>query len=206
MKQKKSWQMQLVLFGVLICLLGGCITKESAPTNFYMLNPLSKAEIRLKFAERDQYTIVGVGPIQFPAYLDRPQFIIREGQNQYRLAEFDHWAEPLQSNVERVFLENLNIFLNDVPIAVVQLDGYLKIDYALRMRIIRMESDDGGNVSLVAGWVILGDEGEKVITAKVSSLRVTSASAAYKDIAAAQSQALDSLSREIADTIKILAR
>jgi uncharacterized lipoprotein YmbA len=206
MKQMKLWQMQRVMFGLLVFFLGGCVTKPSAPTNFYMLNPLSKAEIKLKFAERDRYTIVGVGPVQFPAYLDRPQFIIRESENKYRLAEFDHWAEPLQSNVERVFLENLNIFLNDVPIAVVQLDSYMRTDYALRMRVIRMESDDGGNVSLDAGWVILGDEGEKVITAKVSNYRVRSKSTAYQDIAAAQSQALDSLSREIADTIKTLSR
>jgi hypothetical protein len=45
-----------------------------------------------------------------------------------------------------------------------------------------------------------------VITAKVSNYRVTSKSMAYQDIAAAQSRALDSLSREIADTIKTLVR
>jgi uncharacterized lipoprotein YmbA len=202
--RKRSWWLACILCGLFLGVLGGCVKKKSAPTNFYMLNPLSPAAIELKFVERDRCTLVGVEPIHFPAYLDRPQFVIREGPFQYRLAEFDRWAEPLQSNVERVLLENLNTALSGVPLAVVRQDSFLRIDYALRVMILRMESDDAGRVQLDAGWLILDDEDENVILAKMSSYRVQSASRAYEDIAAAQSETLDSLGREIAVHLKTL--
>ena len=204
MNRKKSWKSEWLLFGFLFLFLGGCIGQTSAPTRFYMLKPIAGSEIKLKFAERDQYTIVGIGPINFPAYLDRPQFIIRESQNRFKLAEFDNWAEPLQNNFERVFLENLNILLNEVPVAVVRWGGSLKIDYQVRMTIIRLESDQKGKVSLDAGWIILGDDGRKLILAKVSSYGEQSKSEDYEEIVAAQSRAVEALSKEIAEAIKQL--
>lgn len=90
--------------------------QPSAPTRFYMLNSSLDTEIKLKFAEKDQYKIIGVESIEFPAYLDRPQFVVQQSKNEYTLAEFDHWAEPLKSNFERVFLENLNKEGDPIPV------------------------------------------------------------------------------------------
>jgi len=206
MKRKKSWQSEMLLFGFFFLFLGGCVGGPSAPTRFYMLRPISGSEIKLKFAERDQYTIVGIGPIDFPAYLDRPQFIIRESRNRFRLAEFDNWAEPLQNTFERVFLENLNILLNKDPVAVVRWGGALNIDYQIRVTVIRFESDQNGHVSLDAGWAILGDDGRKLILAKVSSYKEQSISEDYEEIVATQSRVVEALSREIAEAIKHLPR
>ncbi len=204
MEHKGTWKISAVLLGLLLWVLTGCVGQASAPTRFYMLKPIEGSEIKLKFAERDRCTIVGMAPIEFPAYLDRPQFIIQKGKNEYRLAEFDHWAEPLRSNFERVFFENLNILLNDVPVAVVRQASSLGTNYQLRMGVIRMESDQKGQVTLDAGWIILGDEGRKLILAKVSRYREQSGSEDYVEIVAAQSRALEALSREIAGEIRDL--
>ena len=206
MRDKKSWQSSIVLVGSFLLLLGGCVGQSSAPTRFYMLSPVPGPEVKLKFAERDQYLIVGIGPIDFPAYLDRPQFIIRQSPNRFKLAEFDHWAEPLQTNFERVFVENLNKLLNEAPVAVVRWASSLRMDYQIKMTVLRLESDVEGNVSLDAGWAILGDEGRKMILAKVSSYRERSNSKDYKEIVAAQSRAVGALSKEIAEAVKNLSR
>ena len=206
MKRKKSWKSELLLFGFYFLFLGGCMGGPSAPTRFYMLRPIAGSEIKLKFVEKDQYTIVGIAPIDFPTYLDRPQFIIRESRNRFKLAEFDNWAEPLQNNFERVFLENLNILLNEVPVAVVRWGSSLNIDYQIRVTVIRLESDLDGNVSLDAGWAILGDDGRKLILAKVSSYKEQSKSEDYEEIVATQSRVLEALSREIAEAVKHLPR
>ena len=108
MVYKASWAISAFLLGLLLSILAGCVGRTSAPTRFYMLKPIPSAEMKVKFAGRDHYVIVGIAPIEFPAYLDRPQFIIQTGKNEYRLAEFDNWAEPLRNNFERVFFENLN--------------------------------------------------------------------------------------------------
>ena len=204
MKHKKSWKSEWLLFGFLFLFLGGCMGQVSAPTRFYMLKPIAGSEMKLKFAARDRYVIVGIAPIEFPAYLDRPQFILQKGKNEYRLAEFDNWAEPLRNNFERVFFENLNILLNDLPVAVVGQASSLDIDYQLRMAVIRMESDQKGQVTLDAGWIILGDDGRKLVLAKVSRNREQSGSEEYGEIVAAQSRALEALSREVAEAVKKL--
>jgi len=171
-----------------------------------MLSPISGPDIKLKFAERDRYIIVGIGPIEFPAYLDRPQFIIRQSPNRFKLAEFDNWAEPLQNTFERVFVENLNKLLNEEPVAVVRWRSGIRVDYQIRMGVIRLESDESGKVSLDAGWMILGDDGRKMLLAKVSSYRDSSKSRDYEEIVAAQSRAVGALTEEIAGAIKSLSR
>ena len=196
----------LGLLGVLLCLWAGCAVKPSAPTQFYLLSPIEGSDIKLKFAERDQYLIVGIGPIELPAYLDRPQFIIREGENRFHLAEFDRWAEPLQNNFERVLLENFNMLLNNEPVAVVRWGGSLSIDYQVQITVLRFESDSEGQVSLDAGWAIMGDDGRKIILLKVSSYKEKSKSAEYKDFVAAQSRVVGALCREITEVIKNLKR
>lgn len=204
MKENKLCKTGILLSILIFVLLQGCAMQPSAPTQFYMLQPISGSELKLKFAARDQYTIVAIAPIEFPAYLDRPQFIIRKSHTQYRLAEFDQWAEPLQDNFERVFFENLNILLNDVPIAVVRHESTLKIDYRIRMAVIRMESDEKGFVSLDVGWIILSENGRELSIAKVSSYKIKSKTDDYAEIAATKSIALESLSKEIAEAIKEL--
>jgi uncharacterized lipoprotein YmbA len=204
MMHKKIWKISAALLGFLLSVLTGCVGQASAPTRFYMLKPIVGSEIKLKFAARDRYVIVGIAPIDFPAYLDRPQLIIQKGRNEYRLAEFDNWAEPLRNNFERVFFENLNILLNDLPVAVVGQSGPLNTDYQIRMAVIRMESDQKGRVTLDAGWVILGDDGRKIVLAKMSRYDEQSASEDYVEIVAAQSRSLEALSREVAEAIKNL--
>ena len=83
--------------------LGAC---ASTPSRFYILNTLTASEtIPATAAARGP--VIGVGPITFPKYLDRPQIVTRASRHQLTLGEFDRWAEPLQDNVSRVLAENL---------------------------------------------------------------------------------------------------
>jgi len=49
----------------------------------------------------------GVGPVTLPPYLDRSQIVMSDRANELNLAEFDQWAESLQTNFTRVLGENL---------------------------------------------------------------------------------------------------
>ena len=98
MTGKKTREISTFLAGLFLLAPIGCVGKASAPTRFYMLKPIAGAPMNLKFAERDGFVIVGLAPIQVPAYLDRPQFVVRKTNKEYRLAEFDNWAEPLAEN------------------------------------------------------------------------------------------------------------
>ena len=204
MTRKRTRKIAAGLTCLFMLVLSGCVGKASAPTRFYMLKPIAGAPMNLKFAETDGFVIVGLAEIEVPAYLDRPQFVIQKKNTEYRLAEFDNWAEPLADNLRRVIFENLNILLQDRPVAVVGLGGALTADYEIRMTVIRMESDEKGEVALDAGWAVLGDDGRRLILAKVSNLRENAVSNDYEQIVAAHSRAIENLCRELAETVKKL--
>ena len=46
--------------------------------------------------------------VKLAKYLHRPEIVTRVGPNQYRLAEYDRWAEPLQENLSDILAENLS--------------------------------------------------------------------------------------------------
>jgi len=80
----------------LICsltVLGGCASTE--PSRFYILHSLSGSEAETQIAAAENGVAIGIGPIELPEYLDRPQIVTRLSKNELQLAEFDQWVEPL---------------------------------------------------------------------------------------------------------------
>ena len=51
--------------------------------------------------------LIGVGPIEIPSYLDRPQIITRMRLHELMLNEHALWAEPLDKALARVIALNL---------------------------------------------------------------------------------------------------
>ena len=90
--------------------LSGC-GGSSAPSKFYLLSSLAKSDAQTRNPESPVRLAVGVGPVEVPAYLDRPQIVTRLSLNTLRLAEFDKWAEPLKDTVSRI----TNIVLKAAP-------------------------------------------------------------------------------------------
>ena len=64
-------RIELLMFAAALLAVVGCGTTR--PSNFYQLN--EPAAIRLSGLERG--LAVGVGPINLPPYLDRPQIVVR---------------------------------------------------------------------------------------------------------------------------------
>jgi uncharacterized lipoprotein YmbA len=201
MKHYVNILISIVILFALFIFFSGCASPSS---RFYTLNPISESGLETKFTEKDNYTIIGVEQVEFPSYLDRPQFIIRQGQNQYQISEFERWAEPINENFERVLIENLNGLLASEPYAVIRLFDSMEIGYLLKISVMRLESGLDGNTSLTVGWSLLNGQGSKVVITKVSRFTEKSDVTDYKGIASAQSRTLGNLSREIAKTIKEL--
>ncbi len=203
----KTLRCAMPLLGMAVLILGGCsITGESPPTRLYMLTPASEAGVDLQFSAESHYTLVGVDPVEFPDYLERSQLVVRQGLNEYALAEFDRWAESLQSNFQRVLLENLNGLVREAPLAVIQWRRYLDIDYVLRVKVTRLEGDTDGNVTLGVTWMLFDQAGDTLVTARVSSYTEKAPPGDYAALAAAQSRALDAFSQDVAEALRVLPR
>ena len=92
-------------------LTAGCtfIGGTQQATNNYVLSSLYSEEIETQALADLRNIGILVGPIRMALYLDRSDIVIRDSQNQIRLAEFSQWAGPLHENFSRVLAENLSV-------------------------------------------------------------------------------------------------
>ena len=180
--------------------LAGCAS--SAPSRFYVLSSLPGSNAESQVLKDESCIAIGVGPVELPAYLDRPQIVTRVSENELNLAEFDKWAEPLKDNFSRVLVENLSTLLCADAISIFPWKGPTPIDYQVEVTVIRMDGNVGGNASLVARWAIFRQNDRKMMLTRQSSFSRLLSSESYKALVSAQSRAIADLSREIAEAIK----
>ena len=184
--------------------LTGCGT--STPSKFYMLNSITSPVDRPPLAENERPVSVGVGPVEFAAYLDRHQIVTRINENEVDLAMFHEWAEPLKDNFIRVFVENLSALDSRGLFAVYPTRGPAPINFQLEIEIARLDGQLGGDVLLVARWTIFRGGSNEMLFTKKSTIREPAESPDYRSLVAAESRAVEALSREVAAVISDLSK
>lgn len=188
-----------------IVALGGCVnlgegTKQS--TRFYVLNALFSSGVQKEAYEGKECLAIGLGPVNIPEYLNRPQILTRVSPNELKAAEFQRWAEPLKENFSRVLVENLSVLLSTDRIIPYPPKKSTPTDYRVTVDVVRFDGTPGGNASLVARWTILGANGAKVLWVKKSSFSEATGGRGYEELVSAHSRLVGALSGEIADAIK----
>jgi uncharacterized lipoprotein YmbA len=128
--------------GLFIVALCGC----ASPSNsYYTLSPTEPASARQSNAS----ATIGVGDIQIPAYLDRPQIVVKQTQNRADVREFERWVEPLDGMVRATLLRNLAARLGQSQV----IDKSDAAAYLLSVTIEEFGQSDG-SVSLRAQWAL----------------------------------------------------
>ncbi len=191
----------VVLLGLVGC--GG----SSPPTRFYVLtslqqNPDSQPTIR----QNTRAVALGVGPIELPRYLDRPQIAMWTGAHQLEFAEFDQWAEPLQANVARVLAQNLARMLGTDEVVLHPWARAAEPTYQVVVRFTSFEGTMNGQGGLTARWRIMEPRANRELLSKTSNVRMPIQASDYSSIAAALSNGLNTLSQEIANALSMLAQ
>ena len=184
----------LAIAGLL--LLIGCT--PSRPTQLYMLSKLTPATV-----PNDSKPIrLGVGPVDLPAYLDRPQMVTRNGANRITVAEFDQWAEPLETGLQRVLIEDLAHALATDGVETLPARRSMSLDHQIKVDVARFDANEAGLVILDARWKIFDGQGDRLMKSGRSIVRQhASAAGDYREIAAAMSRCIAIMSGEIADTL-----
>jgi uncharacterized lipoprotein YmbA len=144
--------------------------------------------------------IVGLGPIKFPQYLRRPEVVTRTSPSQVSISDTDRWAEPLDSGFARVMSENLSQLLGTQQIVTFPWYNPNRLDYQVVVNVRRFETDAKGQPELDAQWDIRDGHGTKLLAARESDITAP-ADPGDPSPSAGLSQALGSLSREIASEI-----
>jgi len=194
----------VVVSGTLWVVLSGCTSSPSS--RFYILNPLATTSPETKPSADDKCLSLGIGPIKIPDYLDRPQIVTRVAQDEIALAEFDRWAQNLQNSLTQVLAKNLSVLLCTNTVQLFPWGGGIPIDYRIEMEVLRLDGNLGGNVSLEAWWTVLTGDRKKILFTKRSNFTEAVGGKDYKSLVSAQSRAVGTLSREIAEAIKTLSK
>ncbi len=79
-----------ISLGTLLMSMGGCATTQ--PSKFYVLSPLEASLPKSPTAGVNTGLGIGIGPINLPPYLNRPQIVIRATRNELHLSDFNKWA------------------------------------------------------------------------------------------------------------------
>ena len=153
--------------------------------------------------DRDVLSI-GVGPVQLPQYVNRPQIVTRISQNELEVNEFARWGEPLKDNFSRVLAENISVLLSTDHVNVYPWSRTTHIDYQVIIDVTQFYGTLGGDVLMRARWTLLGDDGKKMLFRKNSSLSIRADAGTYKALVSAQSRILADLSNEITKEIMAL--
>lgn len=193
----------LIVVLLALFVLGGCVSTESAPTRFYVLEALPADTAPLAGVRREPPLSVDLSAVRLPQYLDRPQIVTRVQPGRLELDEYNQWGDNPTKNVMRVLARNLSLLLgtSDVTLLTRRPDGPL--DGRLDVDISQFERGPDGRVMLSAQWWLLsGREGAQA-EAHVSDLagEPLAVDAGVDATVAAMSDLLGRFSRIIAATL-----
>jgi len=184
-------------------LLLGCAS--TPPSSFYTLTPLSSDAVDGKVPGPE--LSVGLGPVSFPVFLDRPQIVEREGGHRLTIDEFHRWGGTLQDDFLRVWSENLALLLGTSRILVFPSDIRYPLDFRVAAEVLAFEGTRGGDAVLKVRWFVLDPDLDRVLLVREDVYRRPWDSSTDPGASiAALSGALADFSRDVAAVLRTLPR
>jgi uncharacterized protein len=187
---------------ITISLLLGCST-TSPPPKFYTLSSLASSKSAEAPPLKSDIPVVGIGPVEIPDYLDKPEIVTRTATNELLVSEFNLWGGSLKTDIMRVLIENISSLLGSEPVTVVAWRAHIPGSYRIPIYLYRLDAISDGTILLRAKWGIVAKDGKTIDTIRESSITKPAKGKEYNDIVSAMSDVLTDLSKEIASAIKV---
>lgn len=181
--------------------LAGC-RSATTPVEFYTLSPLTSVSAADKVAGLGDHIAVGVGPMQIPKIIDRPQIVTRIGPNKINVDEFHRWAGSVYEDFLRAVTMNLAALLQSNLVAAFPWEDYFDPDYRVYMEVQQFDGRLGQYAQLDITWTITGREAREILLVRKSLIREPVQGDDYDAFVAAKSRILATLSRQIARGLK----
>jgi uncharacterized lipoprotein YmbA len=179
--------------------VAGCtvLAPQKDESKFFLLVPASDLDSTASINAPAPKLSIGVGPIRFPEYLQRREIVTRVTADQVDLSNNNRWAEPLDSNFQRVLSQNLSTMLGTQRVMLFPSYSNTQFDYQVEVSVMRFDTSSVGQSQLTARWIIKNGGTGKEIYATEST---TSGPVAKDDVAGS-----GALSRDLADLSKQIA-
>ncbi len=189
--------MNTFLKGLIILLpmlLGACGTTPAS--TFYLLSAEASG-----FPQGSTPSL-GVGPIEIPEYLNRNALVYSREGNRLHVANFERWAEPLDSSISRVLRLNLASLLDTQNVQSFPWSKSDKPEYSVEVTVLNLDANDE-KARLIAEWHIYRAEKRETILRRVVELQTSIATGPVTaaEVASAYSNLLLQLSEIVATEI-----
>jgi uncharacterized lipoprotein YmbA len=185
---------------MVIFILTGC-RSATTPIEFYTLTPLTGIAEADKAAGLGGAVAVGVGPLQMPKIIDRPQIVSRTGVNRINVDEFHRWAGSIYEDFLTVLAMNLSALLQTNMVAAYPWEEYFDPDYRVYLEVNQFDGRLGEYALLNVTWTVTGRQPNDILRVRNSVIKEAVQSADYEEFVAAESRILAALSREMAREI-----
>jgi hypothetical protein len=182
--------------------LGACssMTGSSAAgnlggTHFYSLTSMPPSS-----AMSTNQISIGVGPVEIPRLLNRPQVVSRKNNTEIIMSENHQWGGSYKEELIKAITDNFSTLLKTEKIEQYPWKSSFKPDYQVRIDI---ESFDGAidkSVTLNARWRLLKNGKELLV--KRALIEVPVKGSGYNVYVNAQSEAITRFSREVVEQIR----
>ena len=153
---------KIILILSLCCLLlSACGKSESI--RYYMLETKQEA-IASQAMNQSAATVIGVGPVNFPEYLNRSQIVMRDYPTEVIILNNHKWAESLEENFIRVLVQNLFALQPSARIISYPSRQWSQVKQQVIIDVNRFDSDTLGKTVLETKLTLIrnGDPADSV--------------------------------------------
>ncbi|MEZ6852364.1 PqiC family protein [Halodesulfovibrio aestuarii] len=183
-----------LLFATLSIILVGC-GAGSPPSSYYILTSSNQQTSQVQPLNNIS---VGVGPVLVPGHLDRSQIVTSTGKNSITIHEYQRWGDSFKTQVEETLAENISILLQTPKVAIYPWERAQRPEYQVYVTIRRFEGKTGMNVTLDAIWQIVRVDTDNSLLTRHFVETFPVAENNISSYVQTQSNALGTLSQEIA--------
>jgi uncharacterized protein len=191
---------KVVLILSLCCLLlSACGKSESI--RYYMLET-KQEEIASQAMNQSTATVIGLGPVNFPEYLNRSQIVMRDYPTEVIILNNHKWAESLEENFIRVLVQNLSALQPSARIISYPSRQWSQVKQQVIIDVNRFDSDTLGETVLETKLMLIrnGDLANSV-TSHSRLVLDNEASEDYADMVDVMSRLVQQLAMQINDLI-----
>jgi uncharacterized protein len=183
-----------------VFLLTACSTTPGV--RYYTLNPFSEMQPDSSQAVSGDTLAIGVGPVELPKFLDRPQIVTRKSQHRVEVSEFHRWAGSFSEDFLRVLARNISMLLPADRVATHPWTDPFSPVYRIPLTVEQFDGRFGGNVVLNVTWSVWNQKDTNEPVMKNTRIREPVSAENYDALVAAQSRAIGTLSRAIVNEIE----
>ncbi len=188
----------VAICGLLVSLgITGCAS-NGQPVRYFTLEPIDELTLPPPIA-----SVVAVGPVDVPDYLDRPQIVTRRGGNELVFDEFNRWGGPIDDEVTRLLVRHLGKALGRTQVLSYPSRLAAKWDLRVALELKRFDGRMDGDVLLLVNWSLLDEAlGERLVTRQGEYATSSEAGGGYPAYVEALSRLAGELGRDIADAVR----